>query len=188
MPLQRVVGLYPARACRPTTGDCLPTRLLSVGAGALTPVPPPVPGEADRRLPSGLADRFQPMRRPTTVRTARGPCQARRGRSPIARPKPREFCFRASGTKVRVTLSAGDSNSWSRFEKTPFNTRHKVACPSGRQERHHSEWDQKFEAASFSGVAIFTSRVRIRSPIRGRGRARRPRNRGPDRRTREMPG
>jgi len=47
-----------------------------------------------------------------------------------------------------------DSNSWSRFEKTPFNTRHKVACPSGRQERHHSEGDQKFEPASFSGVAI----------------------------------
>ena len=71
-----------------------------------------------------------------------------------------------------------DSNSWSRFEKTPFKTRHTVPCPSAG-ESGTTRGDQKLEPASFSGVAIFTSRVRVRSPIRGRRRAHRLRNRGP---------
>src|SRR5207302_1712777 len=33
------------------TLDCLPTRLLPVRPGALTPLPPSVPGKADRHLP-----------------------------------------------------------------------------------------------------------------------------------------
>ena len=60
----------------------------------------------------------------------------------------REFATRRwreveSGFVVGCPMLPGfgfvNSNSWSRFEKTPFNTRHKVACPFGRRERHHSE-------------------------------------------------
>jgi hypothetical protein len=40
----------PAEAGGPTL-DCLPTRLLPVRPGALTPLPPSVPGKADRHLP-----------------------------------------------------------------------------------------------------------------------------------------
>ena len=51
-PRRRLVAQACPGGSRGPALDCLPTQLFSVGAGALTPVPPPVPGKADRRLPS----------------------------------------------------------------------------------------------------------------------------------------
>src|SRR5437763_1086654 len=48
-------------------------------------------------------------------------------------PRPRSALLR----RIRHCLC--------RSEKTPFNTRHKVPCPSRRREPGHSEGDQKLE-------------------------------------------
>ena len=51
---------------RPPALDYLPTRVFSVGAGAHTPIPPPVPGKTDRRAPSQTPATRRKLLRATT--------------------------------------------------------------------------------------------------------------------------
>ena len=57
-----------------------------------------------------------------------------------------------SGSHATRRWRKPDSNSWSRFEKSPpYKTRYTESESFGRRERHHSGGNQKLESASFGG-------------------------------------
>ena len=81
-----------------------------------------------------------------------------------------------------------DSNSWSRFEKTPFNTRHKVACPPGRRERHHSEGIKVRTRVLKRRGDFYVARTHQITSSSATPRTSTSKSRPLHRRTREMPG
>ena len=69
-----------------------------------------------------------------------------------------------------------NSNSWSRFEKTPPRRARVPCCSTGESGTARGT---KVQIRFLQRRGIFMFGVRVRSPIRGRRRVHQPRNRGP---------